>query len=443
MIRAKPHATHEVLNQVPPLIRDVADDPALLEGLRREVPPAPEGEPGALGGTAGGANAERELHELGVRAGSPETQELARLANVHSPVLRTHDRYGHRIDEVEFHPAWHRADDAPRSATACTPAPWARRRRRARTWPGRPGSTSGRRLEAGHGCPISMTYAAVPALRHEPGARGQATSRCCAARPTTPACACPDSKAGLLAGMAMTEKQGGSDVRANTTRAVPAGDGSYLLTGHKWFCSAPDVRPVPGPGPGPGGPDLLPAAPGAARRHAATRMPHPAAQGQARQPVQRLGRGRVRRGASAGWSASEGRGVATIIEMVTLTRLDCVLGSARAACGRRSRRRRTTPRTARAFGAPAGRPAADAERAGRPGARVRGGHHAGDAAGRRGRPRPRRRGEAAFLRLALPAAKYWVCKRTPARRRPRRWSAWAATATSRSRACRGCTGTRR
>ena len=107
MIRAKPHATHEVLNQVPPLIRDVADDPALLEGLRREVPPAPEGEPGALGGTAGGANAERELHELGVRAGSPETQELARLANEHPPVLRTHDRYGHRIDEVEFHPAWH------------------------------------------------------------------------------------------------------------------------------------------------------------------------------------------------------------------------------------------------------------------------------------------------------------------------------------------------
>src|SRR5215469_6275785 len=88
---AHPRVTHEVTNQVQPLIRDAADDPALLDALRRE----------------GAESAEAGLHELGRRAGSAETQELARLANEHPPVLHTHDARGSRIDEVEFHPAWH------------------------------------------------------------------------------------------------------------------------------------------------------------------------------------------------------------------------------------------------------------------------------------------------------------------------------------------------
>ena len=205
--------------------------------------------------------------------------------------------------------------------------------------------------EAGHGCPISMTYACVPALRHAPDLaaalraaadRGQLRSR--------PARR-PSGKAGLLAGMAMTEKQGGSDVRANTTtrragrrRQLPADRAQVVLLGA-------DVRPVPGPGPGPGGPDLLPAAPGAARRQP-QRDAHPAAQGQAGQHAPTPPPRSSTTGAVA-WPVGEpGRGVATIIEMVSATRLDCVLGQRRrrpagAACrGRHHARHRS------AFGAP-------------------------------------------------------------------------------------------
>ena len=128
-------------------------------------------------------------------------------------------------------------------------------------------------VEAGHGCPVSMTYAAVPALRHRPGA-GRATCEpgLDVDRRTTPGCGRRSTKAGLLAGMGMTEKQGGSDVRANTTRAVPAaGDGEYLLTGHKWFCSAPmcDVFLVLAQAPG--GLTCFVRAAGAAGRRPATR----------------------------------------------------------------------------------------------------------------------------------------------------------------------------
>jgi putative acyl-CoA dehydrogenase len=104
MTSAIPHVTHEVLNQVPPLAGyDVADDPALIQALRREAGPPSAGRRGQESLPAW----ESELHELGVRAGSADTQELARLANEYPPVLRTHDPRGHRIDEVEFHPAWH------------------------------------------------------------------------------------------------------------------------------------------------------------------------------------------------------------------------------------------------------------------------------------------------------------------------------------------------
>src|SRR5216684_4394899 len=216
-----PRASHEVRNQVPPLAgHDVADDPALLEAVQRE----------------GADWAAAELHELGLLAGQAATADQARLANEHPPVLRTHDRYGNRIDEVEFHPAWHALMDTA-VGHGLHAAPWA---------DPRPGAHVARaakfyvwsQAEAGHGCPISMTYAVVPALRHAPELADRFEPLLTASS-YDPGLRVPERKQGLLAGMAMTEKQGGSDVRANTTRAEPAGEGSYLITGHKWFCSAP------------------------------------------------------------------------------------------------------------------------------------------------------------------------------------------------------------
>ena len=403
---AKPHDTHEVLNQVPPLVRDVADDPALLEALRRELPPGPGGlGDGGLGGAEG---AEPGLHELGVRAGSAETQELARLANEHPPVLRTHDRYGHRIDEVEFHPAWHELMTTAVSQ-GLHAAPWR---------DGAPGAHVLRaakfyvwtQAEGGHGCPISMTYAAVPPLRHAPELAAR-FERLLASRVYEPGLRVPDGKAGLLAGMAMTEKQGGSDVRANTTRAVPAGDDDYLLTGHKWFCSAPMC-------------DLFLVLAQAPEGLTCFLLPRVLPDGSRNtMRIQRLkdklgnrsnASSEVEYDGAFAWRVGEpGRGVRTIIEMVTATRLDCVIGSAAAmrqgcvtalhhASGRQTFGLSLAAQPlmasvladltleSEAATALALRLAGAADRAAR-----------GDA------------GEAAFLRLALPAAKYWVCKRTP------------------------------
>jgi putative acyl-CoA dehydrogenase len=394
MTRAAPHVTHEVLNQVPLLAGyDVADDPALVAALRRE---------------AGTQSSESELHELGERAGSAQTQELARLANEHPPVLRTHDPRGHRIDEVEFHPAWHELmTTAVRHGLHATPwlddTPGAHVRRAAKfyVWT---------QAEAGHGCPVSMTYAAVPALRHEESLAERFVPLL-ASRRYDPGLRVPDGKAGLLAGMAMTEKQGGSDVRANATRAVLAGDGGYQLTGHKWFCSAPmcDLFLV------------LAQAPEGLTCFLLPRVLPDGTRNSMR--IQRLkdklgnrsnASSEVEYDGAFAWAVGEpGRGVATILEMVSATRLDCVLGSAaamRLACVTAlhyASHRRT-------FGAElishplmasvladlvleseaattlAMRLAGAADRAAQ-----------GDAA------------EAALLRLALPAAKYWVCKRTP------------------------------
>ena len=213
--------THEVFNQSPPLTGyDVAGDSALLDGLNREE--AGWAEPG--------------LHELGRRAGSGQAQEWGRLANENPPVLRTHDRFGNRIDEVEFHPAWHELMTVAVGA-GLQAAPWADRRPGAHTaraaglyvW----GAT-----DFGHLCPMSMSYSIVPALRHAPEL-ARRYEPLLTARVYDPGSRPPESKRGLLAGMSMTEKQGGSDVRANTTRAVATADGSYRLTGHKWFTSAP------------------------------------------------------------------------------------------------------------------------------------------------------------------------------------------------------------
>jgi putative acyl-CoA dehydrogenase len=390
---ASPHVTHEVFNQVPPLDGyDVAADQALLAGLHRE----------------GGGWAEGELHELGQLAGTAGVQDQARLANVHKPVLRTHDARGNRIDEVEFHPAWHELMTvAVRHGLHA--APWADQA---------PGAHVARaakfmvwtQAEAGHGCPISMTYACVPALRHAPGLAA-AYEPLLTAPVYDPGLRPPATKAGLLAGTAMTEKQGGSDVRANSTTAEPAGDGRYLLTGHKWFCSAPmcDLFLVLAQAPEGLSCFLLPRVLPDDSRNA--------------MHIQRLkdklgnssnASSEVEYRQAAAWLVGEpGRGIATILDMVSATRLDCVLGSAAAIrqavvlAGHHARHRRAFGATlidqpamtgvladltleSEAATTLALRLAGAADRASR-----------GDAA------------EAALLRIALPAAKFWICKRTP------------------------------
>jgi putative acyl-CoA dehydrogenase len=300
--------THEVTNQPPPLVNyDAADDPALLTAM-----------------TAFGAAAAIErTGEIGRLAGAAHAQEQGRLANENPPRLRTHDRYGHRVDEVEFHPAWHDL-----MTTAITSglhaAPWQDQR---------PGAHLARaaglyvwgQAEAGHLCPVSMTYAIVPALRHAPDLAAQ-YEPLLAAPAYDPGARPPAAKRGLTAGMSMTEKQGGSDVRANTTTATRAADGTYRITGHKWFTSAPmgDLFMVLAQTPS--GPTcfLLPRVLPDGTRNAMHLM----------RLKDKLGN---RSNASAeveydnatAWLVGEeGRGVRTILDMVNATRLDCVLATA-------------------------------------------------------------------------------------------------------------------
>ncbi|GAB2852136.1 DNA alkylation response protein [Streptomyces deserti] len=303
------HPTHEVTNQPPPLSPyDASDDPALLEGLRRE----------------GAGWAEEDLRRLGRRAGSVQAQEWAEQANRHEPELRTHDRYGHRVDEVEFHPSWHHL-----MRTAVTEglaaAPWADERPGAHVARTACGLVWGH-TEAGHGCPTSMTYAAVPALRKEPGL-AKIYEPLLTSRQYDPGLKVPSEKRGLLAGMGMTEKQGGSDVRTNTTAATPTAEpGVYTLRGHKWFTSAPmcDVFLV------------LAQAPGGLSCFLVPRVLPDGTRNTFR--IQRLKDKLGNRsnascepefdGTLAWLVGPEGKGVKTIIEMVNCTRLDCVMMSA-------------------------------------------------------------------------------------------------------------------
>ncbi len=386
--------THEVSNQVPALVdHDVAEDPALLEGLRRE----------------GAGWAESEVRELGVLAGGERTQDWGRLVNENPPVLRTHDRVGHRIDEVEFHPHWH---DLMTVAVShgLHATPWSQER---------PGAHVARtakfyvwsQVEAGHTCPISMTYSAVPALRHSPDL-AETLEPLLAAPEYDYGLRTPTGKRGLIAGMSMTEKQGGSDVRANTTRAEPTGDGAYRLTGHKWFTSAPMSDVFLTLAQAPGGltcllvPRVLPD--GTRNRMHLQRL------------KDKLGN---RSNASAeieydgalGWPVGEeGRGVRTIIEMVNNTRLDCVTGTA-AAMRYGTVRAAHHARHRAAFGATLIRQpamanvladlAVEAEAATTVALRLAGASERANAGDAR---------EAALRRLALAVTKYWVCKRGPA-----------------------------
>src|SRR5215467_4472958 len=210
-------STHEVLNQPPPLeVNLFSADRALQEAVDRE----------------GASWAKAQLLEMGQWAGSRAAQAQAALANENPPRLRTHDRYGNRLDEVEFHPAWH---EFMRVAVAhgVHALPWEEERSSAHLARAALMFLDSQ-CEQGHGCPISMTYSAVPALRLEPRLLQEWEPRILT-RSYDPRFAPAGQKSGALIGMAMTEKQGGSDVRANTTRAVRDG-GAFRLTGHKWFC---------------------------------------------------------------------------------------------------------------------------------------------------------------------------------------------------------------
>ena len=213
----------DVTNQPPPLVdhNTVTSDLALVDAVTRHA----------------SAEVVDDLAALGAEASSAEAREHGLLANQNEPVLTPYDRYGNRIDEVRFHPSWHwLMERGVGHGLAATPwtsdaeHPHVRRAAGFFAWS---------QTEPGHGCPISMTYAAVPALRVDDAIAKEWTPRLASTtydfglRPAA-------DKAGALAGMGMTEKQGGSDVRANVTTAAPTEvDGEYTLSGHKWFTSAP------------------------------------------------------------------------------------------------------------------------------------------------------------------------------------------------------------
>src|SRR5688572_2137786 len=384
-------STHEVTNQVPPLAGHdpIAGDTALAEACVRHADAATLA----------------SLADLGRVAGSEQAQEWGRVANENPPKLRTHDRYGHRVDEVEFHPYWH---ELMRTAVehGLAGAPWEAadvgdQHAHVRRAVGYLGWTQ---VEMGHACPTTMTYAVVPALRrapelaarYEPGLTSTAYQFGLAE---------PTGKRGLIAGMGMTEKQGGSDVRSNTTRAVARPDGTYALTGHKWFTSAPMS-------------DLFLVLAQLEEGVSCFLVPRVLPDGSRNVfRVQRLkdklgdrsnASSEVEFDGTTAWLVGEpGRGVPAIIEMVNTTRLDCVLGSAstiRAALTQAAHHAAHR----RAFGALlVDQPlmqnvladlAVESEAATALAIRLAAALDAG---------------ESAFLRLAGAAAKFWVCKRTP------------------------------
>ena len=304
--------THEVINVSSELAgyNMYTQDAALREAVQRE----------------GAAWAQADLTRFGQLTGSADYLELGALANRYPPELDTHDRFGHRVDLVRFHPAYHTLmktaiEEGIHASPWTDPQPGAHVARAAKFY-------LQAQVEAGHGCPITMTFAAVPSLLTTPALAQQWVPKITASvyDPRN----VPDvAKQGLTIGMAMTEKQGGSDVRANTTRAFPVGASgpgeAYELVGHKFFVSAPmcDAFLVLAQAPGGLSCFLLP-------RWRPDGSKNPL-------QVLRLKRkmGNVSnassetelRGALAWMVGEEGRGVRTIIEMVSMTRFDCMIGS--------------------------------------------------------------------------------------------------------------------
>ncbi|MFT7339265.1 MAG: putative acyl-CoA dehydrogenase [Marinobacter maritimus] len=305
-------ATHEVVNQ-PPALENYnlyEQDVALQEAVKRE----------------GAGKAESELKSFGAFAGDAETIDLGFRANNNKPAFNTHDRFGHRIDEVDFHPSYHELmrvafENGLHSSPWTNPCKGAHVTRAAKYY-------MHSQVEAAHCCPVTMTFAAIPSIRKQPELASLWESRVLANSydPRN----IPDSKKNSVTiGMAMTEKQGGSDVRANSTLAYPTGANgpgqAYELIGHKWFVSAPmcDAFLVLAQAPGGLSCFLMPR-----WRPDGTKNPW---------QIQRLKNkmGNVAnassevelRGALAWMIGEEGRGVPTIIEMVAMTRFDCMIGS--------------------------------------------------------------------------------------------------------------------
>ena len=307
------HATHTVQNQAPPFVGHnlYTIDRTLSETVARE----------------GGGWAHTRLSEYGALMGSAQASLWASQANENPPVLHTHDRYGNRRDEVLFHPAWHSLMEASVRHEVHA-LPWREPREGAHVARAAMLFIAAQ-TEYGHLCPIAMTYSVIPALRMQPEIAAEWEPRIVSNKydgrflPS-------EQKTGALCGMAMTEKQGGSDVRMNTTRAVALGaggpGGEYALTGHKWFCSAPMC-------------DLFLVLAYTDKGLSCFAVPRFLPDGtRNRFFLQRL-KNKLGNKSNASsevefdgtWGrmvGGEGRGVPTIIEMANHTRLDCVLGSA-------------------------------------------------------------------------------------------------------------------
>lgn len=385
--------THDVINQPPPFL-DVnlfSGDRALCDAVEKE----------------GGAWARDALTEYGAIMGTAHMFELGRLANRFSPELRTHDRYGRRIDEVEYHPAWHEVMGVQFRHEVHN-LPWRHHR---------PGAHVARfakhyilsQVEAGAACPITMTFACMPSLEHEPSVAAEWRPRVLGTD-YDPRFVPADQKRSVLLGMAMTEKQGGSDVRANTTQAHALGGDEYELVGHKFFCSAPMC-------------DAFLTLAHTERGLTCFLVPRWRPDG-SRNPF-RLQRLKDKLGNRSNASSEveyagtwarrvgqEGRGVRTIIEMVHHTRLDCVSGSAglmRQALAQAIHHIRHRAAFGRVLAAqPLMRTVAtdlalESEAAVWTAARLaRAYDHSKED-----------ETERAFARIATAVAKYWVCKRAP------------------------------
>jgi putative acyl-CoA dehydrogenase len=284
----------EVLNQAPPLqpINLFEADLALAAALERE---------------GGGWGVDR-AREAGAVAGSPEAREHGRRAERNEPILRTHDRFGNRVDEVELDPSWHWLLRGAIERGMCG-LPWREEGPGAHVVRSALFSLWGH-VNDGVMCPVSMTYAVVPALRD--GAPDLAAE-------WEPRLTAFDYDGGALAGMAMTERQGGSDVRTNITRAEPFSDGTYEIHGHKWFCSYPPCHVFLVLAQAPGGLScfLIERGPGMEFQRLKDKL---GTRSLPSSEVEFTGiRGRL--------VGEEGRGVPAIIRMVNHTRLDCMLGA--------------------------------------------------------------------------------------------------------------------
>ena len=391
----RPHTdleTHSVTNQPPPFedINIFNTDAALKSAVKQN----------------GGSEHISALSGFGARCGSAEVIEWSRQANQNPPHLKSFDRYGHRLDEVDFHPAYHQLMELGLGAGVSSSA-WTTK-------------TTGHthhsalmylmgQVDGGVCCPMSMTYAVVPALRAEPSVAKEWEPRVTTAAydkrfiPST-------DKTSATMGMAMTEKQGGSDIRANTTRAAPIGNNSYELVGHKWFCSAPMCDAFLTLAQTQAGVTcfLVPRWRPDGTRNAFHIMRLKDKLGDRSNASSEI----EYHHAFAQRVGEEGRGIRTIIDMVQHTRLDCIVGSASGMRGAITQAIwHTSHRTAfqkKLVDQPAMRAVLcdlilESEAATALAFRIA---RAFDAA-------PTSPTEAAFMRLATPIAKYWICKRQP------------------------------